>query len=501
MGSSRGRCSPQEGCEDGCGQEFDLETHEAPGTGQRSNQSLPILISMRMRPFVERTPRRFAARGRVRALLLIVMSATVASCGDQTQPTGNLWTWGSNEAGQLGDGASGHSDDHVDPIRLALSDVSRIVAGNRYSLALKRDGTLWEWGSLEIQGPSQCLDETGPLGRIECIVRPTPVALPGGAKAKSIGAGRDFALAVLDNPMDSTVCRWGQNQFAQLGNNTLSPTVTPVCTAFPAGVLYVDGGGGGRVSGGHALAITTGPPELKVWSWGRNDHSQAGNICTATLCPSLPCGTGPLGPFFCVTDTLQVPVGPGTYLVNVIGVSAGNAHSLALKADGSVWAWGSQDEGQLGVPGASEDAKKPVRVSAANNNTTFLAGVSDIAAGGSHNLALKSDGHVWAWGFNNFGQIGAPTNLLTIQSFARDVPGLDHVTRIAAGEDFSLALKSDGTLWAWGRNDHGQLGAPSNDKCGPQQVSCSLSPIQVRNLTGVTAISAGGAHSLALTAP
>jgi alpha-tubulin suppressor-like RCC1 family protein len=69
---------------------------------------------------------------------------------------------------------------------------------------------------------------------------------------------------------------------------------------------------------------------------------------------------------------------------------------------------------------------------------------------------------------------------------------------VAAGDDFSLALKSDGTVWAWGSNELGQLGAPSSDKCGPQQLPCSVSPIQVHNLTGVTSIAAGGAHSLAL---
>ena len=171
-----------------------------------------------------------------------------------------------------------------------------------------------------------------------------------------------------------------------------------------------------------------------------------------------------------------------------------------------MWAWGSQDNGQLGVVTPSyEDIPIPAPVSASNGAGCGLyyplKDVSDIAAGGYHNLALKNDGHVWAWGFNDFGQTGQ-RSLAGIESCARQVPGLDHVTHVAAGDSFSLALKADGTVWAWGRNDLAQLGAPSGDKCGPQlTLSCSYSPIQVKRLAGVEAIAAGGAHALALTTP
>jgi alpha-tubulin suppressor-like RCC1 family protein len=271
--------------------------------------------------------------------------------------------------------------------------------------------------------------------------------------------------------------------------------------------VYVDGGGGGRIRGGHVLAIQAGNPDpsdpngLKVWTWGRNDHKQTAITTSASAFCSFDANVR--------VDCVESPaVLPGRS--NVIGLAAGNEHSVALKADGTVWVWGSQDFGQLGPVRTTGDVPTPIPVSSNGYRTEFLGDVDDIAAGGNHNLALRlnrnpdgtkaNDGRVWAWGWDDFGQTGKTVFL--IQSVPREMPGLDHVTRIAAGESFSLALKSDGTVWAWGRNDHGQLGASSSDKCGPKlQVDCSYSPIQVQNLTGVTDIAAGGNHSLAMTRP
>ena len=427
-------------------------------------------------------------------VLLFLLAASAISC--QGQPSSNVWSWGANEMGQIGVSVSTSQA----PRLINLSDVVRIAAGFRFSMALKRDGTVWQWGSLE-RPPAEsggiCFETTGPVPARECSSIPRLVSeVP---KAKNVGAGRDFAMAVLDNA-DSTVCRWGLNEYAQLGNITTAPTRAVVCSPSPKGVLYVDGGGGGRVLGGHVLAITSGPPELKAWAWGRNDHTQAGNVSICPMCPGISCNSPGPGPaFLCIESPLQIPAGGPTFLTNVIGISAGNDHSLALKPDGSVWSWGSQDFGQLGVPGANTDAKLPVRVAASNTNPPmYLNGVSDIAAGGNHSLALSNDGHVWAWGFNDFGQVGVSTAPFTIQSWAREIPGLDQVTRIAAGDSFSLALRSDGTVWAWGRNDRGQLGALSADVCGAAQLSCSRTPVKVENVAGATAIAAGGDHSLAL---
>jgi alpha-tubulin suppressor-like RCC1 family protein len=167
-------------------------------------------------------------------------------------------------------------------------------------------------------------------------------------------------------------------------------------------------------------------------------------------------------------------------LSQVTRIAAGDYHSLALKEDGSVWAWGRNSEGQLG-DGTTTNKSSPVQVSG-------LSQVTRIAAGYYHSLALKEDGSVWAWGNNGNGQLGDGTT--TNKSSPVQVSGLSQVTRIAAGYSHSLAIKEDCSVWAWGRNDYGQLGDGTTTN--------KSSPVQVSGLSQVTRIAAGDYHSLAL---
>src|SRR5262249_48072949 len=145
------------------------------------------------------------------------------------------------------------------------------------------------------------------------------------------------------------------------------------------------------------------------------------------------------------------PTGTG-FLADVTAIVGDGAHSLALKADGSLWAWGANDRGQLGI-GTTTDSALPVQVRDPSV-AGFLTGVCAMAAGGRQCMALKRDGSGGAWGLNLFGQLGDGTtgdSLLPVQ--VKDPTGtglLAGVTAIAAGADHSLALKSDGSLWAWG---------------------------------------------------
>ena len=186
------------------------------------------------------------------------------------------------------------------------------------------------------------------------------------------------------------------------------------------------------------------------------------------------------------TTGSKVPVlVPG--LSGVRAVVAAVAHSLALKDNGTVWAWGYNSYGQLG-DGTTTDRYTPVKVSG-------LTGVRAIAAGNGHSLALKDDGTVWAWGFNLNGQLGDGTT--RGRRFPVKVPGLSGVIAIAAGGSHSLALKNDGTVWAWGHNIHGQLGdGTTTSRYTPIQVKDPKDPSTF--ITGITAIDAGSFHSLAL---
>jgi alpha-tubulin suppressor-like RCC1 family protein len=143
-------------------------------------------------------------------------------------------------------------------------------------------------------------------------------------------------------------------------------------------------------------------------------------------------------------------VGGVGYLSGVAKVAAGASFTLALKSDGTVYGWGTNLEGELGN-GNKTTSLTPVQAGVSN--------ITDLAAGYWLSLALKSDGTVWAWGRNDMGQLGnGTTQALTGISTPAAVSGLSSVTAIHAGVSFGVALKSDGTVWAWGENASGQLG-------------------------------------------
>jgi alpha-tubulin suppressor-like RCC1 family protein len=157
-------------------------------------------------------------------------------------------------------------------------------------------------------------------------------------------------------------------------------------------------------------------------------------------------------------------------------IAAGDGHSLAVKPDGSLWAWGSNRLGQLGDGTSGWD----------NYRATPLRVMSDVAAvaGSSHALALKTDGTLWAWGANTGGQLGDGT---TDDRYST-VYVMDQVSAVAAGAMHSFALKTDGSLWGWGSNYVGQLGdGTTDDRSRPGYVT-----------GGVAAVAAGAGHSLVL---
>jgi len=163
-------------------------------------------------------------------------------------------------------------------------------------------------------------------------------------------------------------------------------------------------------------------------------------------------------------------------------LAAGSGHSLALDADGTLWAWGYNPMGQLG-DGTLRNRSLPVKV-------VGLDRVKSVVAGPLHTLALREDGTVWSWGDNMRAQLGRPItpffDLVPVR-----VPGLTGVVALSAHWEYSLALREDGTVWAWGSNASGQLGRPESYGANP-------TPEQVAGLTGVVALSAGESHVLAL---
>jgi len=167
-------------------------------------------------------------------------------------------------------------------------------------------------------------------------------------------------------------------------------------------------------------------------------------------------------------------------LTNAMAVAAGDSHSVAIKSDGTVWAWGYNGYGQLGD---STVTQRNYPVKAKN-----LTGVIAVAGGAYHSLALKSDGTVWAWGRNNYYQLGDSST--TQRNYPVKTKILSGVVAIAAGEYYSMALKGDGTVWAWGYNVDGQLGVGDTLN--------RTAPVQITTLSGIVALKAGSRHALVI---
>lgn len=236
---------------------------------------------------------------------------------------------------------------------------------------------------------------------------------------------------------------WGSDLSGQLGEANLSDRRVPgYVRGLPAA---------SAVSAGdrHGLAVIAG----HVWSWGLNYNAQLAG-------PDGP-DSDPYSNTAYRSQPQQIRSAP---LTGVTGVAAGWTHSLAVRADGSVWGWGDNAVGELGT--ANPAAQQLV------GQVPGITNARAVAAGEGDSLALRSDGTVVAWGYGANGQLGNGTHGdERPHPVPAAVKGLSQVVKVAAGGDFNIALRSDGTVWTWGHNNHGQLGdATTVDRSTPVQV-------------------------------
>ena len=222
-----------------------------------------------------------------------------------------------------------------------------------------------------------------------------------------------------------------------------------------------------------------------VWAWGQNNTS--GDLGTGNFSNSS------------VPVQVVEPGDPTGFFSNAIAVRGGNLHSIALKSDGTVWTWGNNASGQLGIGAPSTFfSNVPIQVVGPDflsDSSSVLTDVVAIASGLNHSLALRSDGTILAWGNNTYGQLGnGASGSGSIDYFPVPVTGLGGrgVVEIGTGYNHSFALISDGTVRSWGYNFAGALGDGTTTN--------SSTPVTVAGLSGAIALEGGLYHSLALKA-
>ena len=296
---------------------------------------------------------------------------------------------------------------------------------------------------------------------------PTPVDSAGVLADKAVLAVAGGYLHSLALCADGTLAAWGYNAFGQLGNDSAVPSSVPVAVDRT-----------GALAGKTVVAVAAGPfhnlalcSDGTVAAWGYNNYGQLGDGGT-------------------VTRLAPVRVNPVGALAGkqVVAVAAGSYYSFALCDDGTVAAWGYNDEGELGNSG-STTSLAPVAVT----TTGALSGkrVAALATGQYHTLALCTDGTLVAWGYNNRGQLGNNSTTSSSQPVAIGSFGAlagKTPVGIGAGAYHSLARCADGTVAAWGANNLGQLGVAGTV---PSPVPVAVS------LAAASQIAAGGSHSLA----
>jgi alpha-tubulin suppressor-like RCC1 family protein len=371
---------------------------------------------------------------------------------------GVLWTWGRNYAGQLGDGAT--EDSHV-PIRIGKGDDwIAVSAGDHHSVAMKRDGSLWASG----------YNHFGQLGNGTTDNAHSPVLVKGGKDWVAFTAGDYHTIAL---KQDGSVWTWGCNKRGQLGIGSNEAGHKPINFAgdnwlvIPVEVetkvrvvenahvpvrVGTDNDWQAVDAGGYyCVAIKK---DGALWAWGDNRYGQMGQ------------GTRN-------HELSPIRIGKDNDWASVY---AGVHHVMAVKQDGTVWAWGLNEYQTIPVAVKQRDVREPV--------PALVTGDWLVMSGAwRHTLGLKRDGTLWAWGLNNYGQFG---NGDTSDLGGRVLKGDAHVgvygeqfqngskmpVQVAGGSDWvatcgqghhSIGMKRDGSVWTWGLNWFGQLGIGSTE--------------------------------------
>jgi len=337
-----------------------------------------------------------------------------------------LWTWGLNTSYQLGDGTGINRSSPVQTVAGGTNWANVSIAGLS-TAGIKTDGTLWTWG----------YNYYGDLGTNNRTYHSSPVqTIAGGTNWSKVAVSENSKLAI---KTDGTLWAWGRDEQGQLGDNASNPKSSPVQT-IAGGTNWTEVSAGGYTS----AAIKT---DGTLWTWGANFDGKLGD--NTVINKSSP---------------VQTAAGGTTWSKIAVG---GSNTMAAIKTDGTLWMWGGNYYGQLG-DNTRIDKSSPVQ--------TVAGGTSwrTVAAGVAHTVAIKSNGTLWTWGTNYNGEIG-DNSASHRSSPVQTVAGGSNWANVAsAGYQTTAALKTDGTLWTWGRNNFGQLGdSTTTNRSSPVQTTAA----------------------------
>lgn len=404
--------------------------------------------------------------------------------------------WGNNGFGQLGNTGllntnsnnyNGLPSDSLVPVPVSLLPgvtLAGISAGGTHTLAFDSNGNAYGWGNNGFGqvGNNSGVAQTSPAQVLKTVITNGIASYPALSGIIAVSAGGNHSLA-LDN--NHTIWAWGNNYYGQLGDTTTISRATAVQVLDPATGAPLSQATQISAGGSHSLSVVGTGVDARAYAWGYNGFGQLGNALRPVF---QNISTSNLTSPSAVTDTSN------NALRNVISVAAGGSHSLIIATNNdidpvTVWACGYNFLGQLGQGNTSSGTPDTTdrnhgAVKVLNLPTTHGTPVA-VAAGLDHSLVLMSDGTVFGWGYNFFGQVGngqSNTNIPVVvptQVMIGNNTPLSNVIQIVAVGNNSLAVAMDSatrrkTVYTWGDNTFGQLG---NNTGGPGFYSAVAVPI------------------------